>query len=157
MSEKVDAPRVPLPPPLIPLSLFLLGVGMERIARPGVVAAPDLPWLGWASLGAGILLIGAAFRAMVLAGTSVDPAEPARALVLDGPFRYLRNPIYAGFTLVFFGAALSLHLVGPLILTPLVPLVLQRVVISREEGYLERRFGEDYRRYKQRVRRWGIV
>ncbi|MGH2607300.1 MAG: methyltransferase family protein [Anaerolineales bacterium] len=157
MTEGADSPGVPLPPPLIPLFFFVLGAAVGSIPPSGVIPAPNLPWLGWALVAPGILLIGTAFRAMVRAGTSVDPAEPARALVTDGPFRYLRNPIYAGFTLLHFGVALGLRLPGPLILTPFVPITLQIVVIAREEAYLERRFGEDYRRYKMRVRRWGIL
>lgn len=157
MTKNVDTPGVPFPPPLIPLSMFLLGVVLEIAAGRGRVSGPDLPWLGWAFLTAGILMMGTALRAMVRAGTPVDPSEPAQALVTDGPFRYLRNPIYGGFVLVYLGGALALRLPGPLLLTPLVPIVLHLVVIAREEAYLERRFGEDYRRYKMRVRRWGIL
>ena len=154
MTKDVDTPGVALPPPLIPLSSFLLGIAADQITPSSL---PDMRWLGWSFLAAGILLIGTAFRAMVRAGTPVDPSEPAQALVTDGPFRYLRNPIYAGFVLVYSGAALGLRLAGPLMLTPLVPIILHFVVIAREEAYLERRFGEDYRRYRSRVRRWGIL
>lgn len=157
MTERAETPGVPIPPPLVPMATFLLGVALDALVGRGSLRAPDLPWLGWTCLFAGVALIATAFRAMVRLGTSVDPGEPARALVTDGPFRFLRNPIYAGFFLTYLGAALALRLLWPLILAPLVPVLLQLVVIRREEAYLERRFGEAYRTYRRRVRRWGIL
>ena len=88
------------------------------------------------------------------AGTSVVPAEPATALVVTGPYRFTRNPIYIGFVLAYFGFAIVLTSMWVLLLLIPVLVILQRGVVAREEEYLERQFGEAYRKYKARVPRW---
>jgi protein-S-isoprenylcysteine O-methyltransferase Ste14 len=88
------------------------------------------------------------------AGTSAKPWRPATALVLTGPYRFTRNPMYLGFTLLYLGITLWVNSVWPLLILPVVVVVMDRGVIAREEAYLEARFGEEHRRYKARVRRW---
>jgi protein-S-isoprenylcysteine O-methyltransferase Ste14 len=80
--------------------------------------------------------------------------EPQGSLVTTGPFRYSRNPLYlGGNVLCFFGAALLLGSPSALVMTALhLPFV--NLMISREETQLEERFGEEFRAYKQQVRRW---
>jgi protein-S-isoprenylcysteine O-methyltransferase Ste14 len=88
------------------------------------------------------------------AGTNIPPNLPATALVVDGIFRRTRNPFYLGMTLVFLGlgvAAGSVWAIG--LVVPLV-WVINTGVIAREERYLDRKFGDAYRAYKARVRRW---
>lgn len=86
--------------------------------------------------------------------TSVVPTRPASALVVDGPFRVSRHPMYVGFTAVYVGVSLLLHALWPLLFLPIVLVVVHKTAIEREEAYLERRFGREYRQYKQRVRSW---
>jgi len=88
------------------------------------------------------------------AGTNVRPDQPATAIVVDGPFRFTRNPLYLGLTGLYAGVALLVDALWPLLL--LVPLlvIVKWGVIHREERYLEAKFGETYRLYKARVRRW---
>jgi protein-S-isoprenylcysteine O-methyltransferase Ste14 len=88
------------------------------------------------------------------AGTNVDPYEPATAIVTGGPYRFTRNPIYVGFTLVYVGISAFTNALAPLMLLPAVFAVMRRGVIEREERYLERKFGGEYLEYKGRVRRW---
>jgi protein-S-isoprenylcysteine O-methyltransferase Ste14 len=91
------------------------------------------------------------FRA---AGTNIPPSLPTTALVTDGIYTRTRNPFYLGSTLVYCGLAVAAGSLWAIVL--LVPLlwVINVGVIAREERYLERRFGEAYRTYKGRVRRW---
>ena len=86
--------------------------------------------------------------------TGIEPWKPATALLTKGVFAYSRNPIYLGFCFLVSGIALYLNTVW--LLLSLFPSVwlLMRWVISKEERYLEQRFGEHYLCYKQRVRRW---
>ncbi|MFL6192698.1 MAG: methyltransferase family protein, partial [Thermoanaerobaculia bacterium] len=65
-----------------------------------------------------------------------------------------RNPMYLGMTLLYLGLALWIGTLWPLPLLPVALWATQRYVIAREERYLEAKFGDDYRRYKERVRRW---
>jgi protein-S-isoprenylcysteine O-methyltransferase Ste14 len=88
------------------------------------------------------------------ADTPFDPSKPPTALVEDGPFRFTRNPGYLGFALTYAGISLLTGGRWPLVFLPGVLGVIDRGVIAREESYLEERFGDPYRDYRSRVRRW---
>ena len=87
-------------------------------------------------------------------GTPVDPRRPTTALVTDGPYRYSRNPLYLRVTLLYLSFAFLVNDIWFVAVLPLVLIVLHVGVISREERYLEARFGDDYRACKANVRRW---
>ncbi len=91
---------------------------------------------------------------MIRAGTSPDPGEPTKKIVVDGPFRLSRNPIYLSFTIIYAGITILTDASWPILLLPAAILVVQRGVIDREERYLEEKFGQEYMQYKARVRRW---
>jgi len=149
-----DVAGVPLPPPLI----YLLGLaagGLLELVRS--TSAPQwsitvpvvvLGVLAW------LVLDGASFVRFKRAGTPVIPFAPTTALVVDGPYRFSRNPIYLGFAALYVALAFGLGLMWSLLFLPSVLLAVDRLVIAREEPYLERLFGHDYVEYKQRVRRW---
>jgi len=82
------------------------------------------------------------------------PNQPASTLVLHGPYRYSRNPMYVSLTLLYLGLVLVTRTWWAFPLLPLVLLVLYRAVIAREERYLTTEFGEAYTDYTRRVRRW---
>lgn len=152
-----DSAGVIAHPPVLYLGALFIGLGADWL-----LALPPLPYLpGATGLAAAIvlgplglgLLFTAAFR-FIKAGTNIPTHLPSTALVTDGLYRYSRNPIYLGLTLVYLGLVAGLASLGALVL--LLPLIatMQVGVIHREERYLERKFGDDYRAYKQRVRRW---
>jgi len=95
-----------------------------------------------------------ALRGFRRANTHVEPWKPASALVTDGIFGWLRNPMYVGLTL--FLVALSLASDWMLVMTIAFALVIHFGVVRREERYLEAKFGDAYRQYKARVPRYGI-
>ena len=102
----------------------------------------------------GFVIIAIGTRLFAAAGTNVPPTLPTTALVVDGIYRRTRNPLYLGMTLVYLGlgvAAGSLWAIG--LVVPLL-WVINVGVVKREERYLERKFGDAYRAYKARVRRW---
>lgn len=86
--------------------------------------------------------------------TNVHPSLPATTLVVAGPFRFSRNPMYLARTLLYVGLALLANALW--VLAALVPLliVMHYGVIKREERYLERQFGDAYLQYRAAVRRW---
>ena len=88
------------------------------------------------------------------AGTTPNPTRPTTALVFTGPYRFTRNPMYLGLALLQVGLALVTDALWPLLLLAPVVVAVRRLVIDREEGYLEAKFGDEYRSYKTRVRRW---
>jgi protein-S-isoprenylcysteine O-methyltransferase Ste14 len=95
-----------------------------------------------------------AMDSMTRAGTNVPTNRPTTAIVESGPYRFTRNPIYMG----MFGGLIGLGIAfdSPWLLVMLVPfaLLIRYGVVAREEAYLERKFGEAYRSYRRRVRRW---
>jgi len=91
---------------------------------------------------------------MKRAGTNVRPDRPSTAIVEDGPFRYTRNPLYLSVITMFVGLAQMANSAWFLILLVPMVLVLHFGVIRREERYLEAKFGEPYRTYRGRVRRY---
>jgi protein-S-isoprenylcysteine O-methyltransferase Ste14 len=156
-SGKADTAGVLAPPPVIYLAGLLLGWGADRLLSlpplPGLTGGPG-PYLGSALGVAGLLLILAAAGLFLKAGTHIEPYRPSTALVTGGLYRYSRNPIYLGLTLVYLGLAAGFASLGMLALLPAVLLVMVRGVIRREERYLEGKFGAAYRDYKAQVRRW---
>src|SRR6266403_1900879 len=134
------------------------GSGAPDVA--GVIALPPLIFLGFLAaatvLEAVVPLPVMAAHAFprYLAGANIPPNLPTTALVVDGIYRRTRNPLYLGATLIYLGlsvAAGSFWAIG--LVVPLL-WVINTGVIAREERYLERKFGDAYRTYKARVRRW---
>ncbi|MBV8230410.1 MAG: isoprenylcysteine carboxylmethyltransferase family protein [Planctomycetaceae bacterium] len=85
-------------------------------------------------------------------GTTPNPAGPTTALAVGGPYRFTRNPMYLGLVFLMAGLEFLANALWPLVLLPVV--IVRRAVIDREERYLTAEFGEEYLRYKARVRRW---
>ncbi|HKO25740.1 MAG TPA: isoprenylcysteine carboxylmethyltransferase family protein [Chloroflexota bacterium] len=94
------------------------------------------------------------YETMLRAHTPLDPRQPTRQLVTWGPFRLSRNPGYASEAMIYAGIASVVNTLWPFFFLPAVLVVIQRGVIAREEHYLKRKFGAEYRKYKARVRRW---
>ena len=155
MKHRDDTAGVLLPPPLLFAGGFLLGVALDW-----GLSLPKLPRpLGVVALGALMLvlqvLIGfSAYRSLRRIRTQVNPYKPTTALVTSGPYRLSRNPIYLSMTLLYLGLAFLLGAVGPLLLLLPVLAVMEFGVVNREERYLDRKFGDAYRSYSARVRRW---
>ncbi len=142
------------PPPLIYAAPLLLGLLLRRAFPVPFLPRGATRILGLPLLGGGAALMGWFFRTMRRAETPIDPREPVSRIVTDGPFRYTRNPAYLAMTMIFAGASCLANALPAILLLPATLLAIQRGVIEREERYLEREFGEEYLRYKARVRRW---
>jgi protein-S-isoprenylcysteine O-methyltransferase Ste14 len=149
-----ESPGVRVPPPLLYVLPLVAGLGLRRML-------PGIPLPGLVRSVLGILLAGIGgglmawfIRTMRQAKTAINPTKPATTLVTEGPFQVSRNPAYLGMAAVYTGLALLLNALLALVMLPVVLWAVTRMVIEREEPYLERRFGEEYRGYKGRVRRW---
>jgi protein-S-isoprenylcysteine O-methyltransferase Ste14 len=147
-------------PPLLFLAALLLGFALDHVlALPfPVPRIGPAHWIG-AILAGLLIIIGVAvfatgIRNFSRAETPVEGTKPPRALVTTGIHGWSRNPIYLGMFPVYGGIGLMVR--SPWILILILPLALtiRYGVVAREEGYLERRFGDTYREYKARVRRW---
>jgi protein-S-isoprenylcysteine O-methyltransferase Ste14 len=149
-----DNPGVIARPPLIYLGALALGLGLHAAAGVPILPGTVARVLGVVLIASAVAIVVAAFRAMARASTSFRTERPTTAIVTDGPFRYTRNPIYVALTLFYLGIGVVLNALWVLLLIVPVIVVMQLGVITREERYLERKFGDEYLRYKARVRRW---
>jgi protein-S-isoprenylcysteine O-methyltransferase Ste14 len=149
-----DSPGITFPPPFIYLGFLLAGAVLEWFRPVGFGAVTWQPWAGGVLIVLGVALMLAGASKFRRAGTNIHPNRPSSVLVIDGPWRYTRNPLYLSLTLMTLGiglAANSLWIVA-LVVPPV--LIIRYAVIAREERYLEAKFGEPYRHYKASVRRW---
>ena len=110
--------------------------------------------LGWVAVAAGLALMLWTMWTFQRHRTTVNPFGGASALCTGGPFRFSRNPIYLGDWLLLGGVSLVLQTYWPLVFAPLIWVMLRFGVIRHEEAHLEAKFGDAYRAYRARVRRW---
>jgi len=113
----------------------------------------------WSSIGIAIALFGGwitlqADSVFKRRGTTVKPFEDATELVTDGPFRISRHPMYFGMTMILLGVAILLGSVIALAPAVAFAVAMQVRFIPAEEASLERVFGEAYRAYAAKTRRW---
>jgi protein-S-isoprenylcysteine O-methyltransferase Ste14 len=110
----------------------------------------------WSALffGAGIALNIGGFIAQKRAGTDPIPFNPSTRIVAHGLYRFTRNPMYIGFALGTLELAILVDCAWMLLAVPIGLALIDRIVITREGLYLERKFGDEYLNYKRRVRRW---
>jgi protein-S-isoprenylcysteine O-methyltransferase Ste14 len=144
-----------VPPVLVFLLAGLLIWGLAGFpVRPPAASLTDALAAVLAVLGVTVGVLGVlAFRR---AGTTVDPMHPeqASALVVVGIYRITRNPMYLGLALMLLAWCVYLEVWAGLLIVALFILYMNRFQIVPEERALESRFGEDFRRYRQSVRRW---
>ena len=150
-------PNIRFPPPAVYVALFLVGLILERFWRipiVGDVRAPLLSIFGLALVGLGVFVTAWGMLTFRRYKTSILPFRPAAALAMTGPYRFTRNPMYLGMTVAAIGGGVWLNSLWVLVLLVPALAVMRWHVIAREEAYLEQKFGEPYREYKRRVRRW---
>jgi protein-S-isoprenylcysteine O-methyltransferase Ste14 len=152
-----DHAGVFVPPPLL-YGIPLMVAAMLDAARPWPIAEGQLMILtmsGAVIIAAGIAIGVASVYSFRNANTTILPAgRPTTAIVETGPYRFTRNPMYVAMCCAYIGLSLVLNNLWALVLLPLVVGVVDRWVIGREERYLTAKFGDPYRDYCARVRRW---
>jgi len=145
-----------IPVPWVFVLMYLAGAGIEYATGPYSFTR-RVPWLSIA--GALVFAIGGAIAAwgwltFRMARTTRVPGEASSQLVIWGPYRFTRNPMYVGLGLAYLGEALILRQIWPVLLLPLVVVYVNCVVIPVEENKLTEVFGNDYKRYQATTRRW---
>lgn len=145
-----------VPPVLV---VFILAVTMGLVTWLLPILEFSLPgkwWfaVGFCLLGGWIILLAA--QRIIKARTTLDPRRPekSRRLVIQGPYRYSRNPIYVGLLFILLGLAVLLANVGAFIILPVYTIYMSRYQIQPEERFMRQKFGKDYKIYVTRVRRW---
>ena len=113
----------------------------------------------------GLLLIPVGFLLIIWANYALlhigkiglrnrEPMQKPSNLVLAGPYRFSRNPLYLGCLLVLLGLVIVWSSVVTAFLTILVYIIFRYMFIKKEELILEDEFGDEYRNFKKQVRRW---
>jgi protein-S-isoprenylcysteine O-methyltransferase Ste14 len=149
-----DAPNVKIIPPLVYLAGIVIGF-LATIWMPTKVVPNSVAWtVGGILICCGAILTCSAVLTFKNVGTTVRPDRAASTLVISGPYKISRNPMYLGLALAYLGIAIADQSVWALILLPVVLAIIQRRAIEPEEAFLEKRFGANYIRYKEKVRRW---
>lgn len=143
----------PLPP------TFFLGALIAMLALHLLLPVARFADGWWRLAGLAPLVGGAAFaagpsRVFDRAGTTVKPFDEPSVLVTGGWYHVSRNPMYVGLVLILVGCAALLGTLGPVAVIPAFAWLLDRRFVRPEEAALEDAFGEEYRAYRARVRRW---
>jgi protein-S-isoprenylcysteine O-methyltransferase Ste14 len=146
-----------IPPPLLFLMTFLAGIGLQHLA-PLAVHSAGLAKIehivGGGLLGLGVLLALSCVLIFFSVRTTLIPFGAASNLVVRGPYRLTRNPMYVSLVLAYVGLVGILTQIWPLILLPLPVAVVNGIVIPFEEARLREIFGQAYEQYCTKVRRW---
>ena len=152
--ELPDNPSVIAFPPLIFGGALIIGLIVHYFVPIQFLAGTLSIWLGVLLILVAGPIILSAVRTIRRAQTSFDLRKPTTSIVTEGAFRFSRNPAYLALTLLYLGIASLINSIWVFLMIVPTVIVMQRGVIKREERYLERKFGEEYLRYKERVRRW---
>ncbi len=132
--------------------MLLMGA-LSTATGPALLADP-WPWLGLIPIGVGVALAAAASRQFARAGTNIVPLTKSTALVTTGAFARSRNPMYLGMNLALSGLAVILNEPWPWLVLPAFLALLYLRFIRHEEALMEATFGDEYRAYRAKVRRF---
>ncbi len=159
MPQEKDVAGVLIFPPLIPLAVLVVGGLLDWLFPLTIISAVSV--VPRAVVGVALFALGAASalmgeRAFKRVGTNVNPFRPALSLAGQGIFAHLRNPMYVGMALAVLGIVVGFALEWTFLALIAGALVMHFGVVLREERYLERKFGDDYRAYKRGVPRYGF-
>lgn len=156
MTTPNRGPGVRFPPPLVFVGFALLGWSAGRVMK---LAPWSLPgWMTWTVAGVllvgGVALVASALGVFRQAETPPEPWKPTTAITRRGPYRRTRNPMYLGMACAHLAVAFGLQSTG--IAVALLPalVIIDLLVVRREEAYLLDRFGDAYAEYKASVPRW---
>jgi protein-S-isoprenylcysteine O-methyltransferase Ste14 len=155
MADTADTAHVIIRPPLAWGLAVIAGLALDWL-----LPLPFLPddlqkgFLGVSVFVLALALLAWAIVTMTGAGSNVPTNRPTTTIVESGPYRFTRNPIYLGMVLGLIGLGIAFNSLWLLIALLPFALVIRYGVVAREEAYLERKFGDVYRGYRSRVRRW---
>lgn len=156
MAKEQDRPNINpmVHPPIVALLFIVIAYFLGRFVPLPFTVPAILQILGLILTFIGFLLGIGAFLEFRKARTTLDAHGSSKQVVTSGVYRFTRNPVYLGFLLMVVGLPLNSGLYWGIVLAPFYVLTMNRLVIEREEAYLEKKFGKIYTGYTSQVRRW---
>jgi protein-S-isoprenylcysteine O-methyltransferase Ste14 len=141
-------------PPLVALFCIVVALILGRFVTIPLATPQIVTNIGFALTFIGFLLGVGALIEFRKARTTLDPHSSVNNLVMSGVYRFTRNPIYLGFLFMVIGLPLNYGYYWGIVIAPIFVILINRLVIKKEEAYLEKKFKEQYTSYRSRVRRW---
>jgi len=156
MAKEQDRPNINknVHPPVVMLIFILLAYFLGRFIPLPFVVPPFLRNIGLFMAIVGFLLGMGALIEFRKVRTTLNPHGSVKHLVTSEIYRFTRNPIYLGFLWMVIGIPLTYGWYWGFLLAPFYILMMNRLIIEREESYLENKFGKTYTSYTSSVRRW---
>jgi protein-S-isoprenylcysteine O-methyltransferase Ste14 len=155
MDDTADTAHVIIRPPLAWGLTVIAGLALDwLVPLPFLPAGLPARWLGAMVFVLALALFAWAIVTVTRAGSNVPTNRPTLSIVEGGPYRFTRNPIYLAMFLGLIGLVIAFDTLWLLVMLVPFALVIRYGVVAREEAYLERKFGDVYRGYRSRVRRW---
>ncbi len=157
MAEKQkDSPNINknIHPPFVALFYIVVAMVLQKFLPIPLEVPAVGRYIGLGMTFIGFMLGVGAYIEFRKARTTLNPHGSVRALVTGGIYRLTRNPIYLGFLLMVIGFPLNYGLLWGFAIAPFFATTISRLVIEKEEAYLEKKFKEQYTGYRSRVRRW---
>jgi protein-S-isoprenylcysteine O-methyltransferase Ste14 len=152
VEQDKKGPGVRFPPPLIAGLVITFAYALD-LKWPWPIDGPDR-WVGITILIIALVLVSSAIIPFFVFRTSIEPWKPTSTIIKTGIYRFSRNPIYLSFLIIVIGLGIVFNSVWILIAMPFVLVLLQILVIAREESYLKEKFGLEYEEYCNSTRRW---
>lgn len=155
--SRFDVPRPgdkPMLPPTYAILALLAMVVVHYLAPVARLADPPVTWLGVPFIVVGLIFNVWAGGLFTRRRTPFNPFAEPRRLVREGPFALSRNPMYLGIVLIAIGAAMLMGTLSPFFFIVVLAWILQTRFIAIEEAQMEDAFGDAFREYRRKVRRW---
>ncbi|WP_126455807.1 methyltransferase family protein [Sulfuriflexus mobilis] len=155
LNEDKNGASVKLPPPVVFILFILIAYGIHYYFLAVEISSMSfLFYIGSFFVTLGLTTLLVATVSFKRAQTNIKPWKPTTKIISTGIFSYSRNPIYLAFCIVTIGIGLIVNnLWITLSFIPSIS-VIYFTAIKKEESYLEKKFGQDYLAYKEKVRRW---
>ena len=153
--SKQGGARVRFPPPLVFVACTAVGVVFQRFVplRAGGARALGVA-VGALAIVAGAALIAWAMGLFRRTGQDPRPWMPSPSMIVEGPYRRTRNPMYVGMTLMQLGTGFAANDLWISLLAGVSLYGVHHLAVLPEEAYLTERFGDAYRAYRASVRRY---
>ena len=146
--------NVKVQPPLLALIHIAAAFILTTLIPLPLVVLPMLEVIGFGLVILGFLIGLGAMLAFRRARQTFKHQDSVPPLVTSGIYRFTRNPVYLGFLLMQVGLLLNAGSYWGILLVPIMIFLFNRLVIELEEALLSQKYGDDYRNYKSKVRRW---